>query len=69
MSVLGSKDPAAKPCVNRCTTHLGGDVCRGCGRTVAEIRDWPTYTREQRIQINERIKSCRKKSPTSSPKP
>ncbi len=42
------------PCVAVCSTTFD-DVCRGCGRTVIEVANWITYTREQKDVIWERI--------------
>lgn len=28
------------PCIGVCSTGLGDDVCRGCERTLGEIREW-----------------------------
>ena len=57
MSVTGrSTDAAANPCRGVCSTATGDYVCRGCGRTVDEIRDWNTLTRDQKIEINARVK-------------
>lgn len=39
------------PCVGRCSTSFGGDICRGCGRTVEEIRDWNRYTEEKKREV------------------
>lgn len=39
------------PCIGVCSTTLGDDTCRGCGRTLEQIRDWGAYTNEQRSKI------------------
>lgn len=39
------------PCIGVCSTTLGDDVCRGCGRTFEQIRDWAGYSPEQRQTI------------------
>jgi len=54
MNISGKKQPWDTPCNGTCSTTMGGLVCRGCGRTVPEIRDWPAMTQEQRIKINQR---------------
>lgn len=42
------------PCVRVC--RLGpDDRCEGCGRTVAEIRQWAGMTRDQRWEIMKRL--------------
>lgn len=52
MNINGDKSPWDKPCDGTCSLTVGGTVCRGCGRTVAEVRDWPTYTREECVVVN-----------------
>lgn len=42
------------PCVAVCSTTFD-DVCRGCGRTVAEVADWVFMTQEQKDVVWERI--------------
>lgn len=44
------------PCVGRCSTSYGGDFCRGCGRSVEQIRDWNTYTDDQKLEIMDQLK-------------
>ena len=47
------------PCVKVCKIKKGIDyislgsqlICVGCGRTLEQIRDWTTYTDEQRDSI------------------
>jgi predicted Fe-S protein YdhL (DUF1289 family) len=49
------------PCVGRCSHCVGDEVCRGCGRTIEEVRDWNTYTHEQRkvaMRAAKERKSC-----------
>ena len=36
------------PCEGLCSHNVGDDICRGCCRTVDEVRDWPAMTQEQR---------------------
>lgn len=42
------------PCIKVCQLDLD-NVCRGCGRTIDEIRDWRDMTPSQRIAVNQRI--------------
>ncbi|HBZ06002.1 DUF1289 domain-containing protein [Massilia sp.] len=42
------------PCVAVCSTTFD-DVCRGCGRTVAEVANWVSMTAEQKERVWERI--------------
>jgi predicted Fe-S protein YdhL (DUF1289 family) len=52
VSINGTRDtPTSSPCRGKCTTCYGGDFCKGCGRTVAQIRDWNTYTDQQKIAV------------------
>lgn len=31
------------PCIGVCTTARGDPICKGCGRSLVEVRDWNTY--------------------------
>lgn len=42
------------PCVAVCSTTFD-DVCRGCGRTVAEVADWVFMDDAQKEQVWTRI--------------
>ena len=44
------------PCVAVCSTTFD-DVCRGCGRTVAEVANWVFFTQEEKDVVWERILS------------
>lgn len=41
---------------DRCTTSMGDTMCRRCGRTEEQIRDWPTMTDYQKRAIVQGIK-------------
>ena len=51
------------PCIKVCKIKKGIDyislgsqlICVGCGRTLEQIRDWTTYTDEQRDSIMEKL--------------
>lgn len=43
------------PCIGHCSTALGDDVCRGCGRTFDEITRWPEMGEEERREVNRRL--------------
>jgi predicted Fe-S protein YdhL (DUF1289 family) len=43
------------PCIGHCSTALGDDVCRGCGRTFEEITRWLEMTEEERCAVNRRL--------------
>jgi predicted Fe-S protein YdhL (DUF1289 family) len=42
------------PCVAVCSTTFD-DVCRGCGRTVAEVAHWVSMPAEQKERVWRRI--------------
>jgi predicted Fe-S protein YdhL (DUF1289 family) len=42
------------PCVAVCSTTFD-DICRGCGRTVAEVAEWVFMTAEQKEVVWQRI--------------
>lgn len=44
------------PCVAVCSTTFD-DVCRGCGRTVAEVADWVFMSHEEKERVWARITS------------
>jgi predicted Fe-S protein YdhL (DUF1289 family) len=44
------------PCVAVCSTTFD-DVCRGCGRTVAEVAHWVSMPAEQKERVWQRILS------------
>ena len=53
MSVLS---PALTPCIGMCTaTALGDPICRGCGRTAEEVRDWNGYPDSLKRLIMKRL--------------
>ncbi|WP_410497952.1 DUF1289 domain-containing protein [Chitinibacter sp. S2-10] len=39
------------PCVAVCSTALGDDICRGCGRTMQEVAMWVALPAEQKEAI------------------
>lgn len=43
------------PCVAICSTALGDDVCRGCGRTVQEVAMWVALPEAQKELIWTRL--------------
>ena len=54
-NTLLERDAACNPCVGVCSTTTGDAVCRGCGRTVDEIRDWNSYTRPGKLLVKSRL--------------
>lgn len=51
MSVMRPNRPDSSPCVGRCSHNVGDDICKGCGRTIPEVRDWNQLTSEQKIEV------------------
>ena len=49
MPVLNTKP--LTPCAGRCSHNVGDEICRGCGRTVEEVRDWNTYSDDEKRAI------------------
>lgn len=43
------------PCVQVCRIDVESRVCSGCGRTIDEIREWTSYTEEERMAIMKRL--------------
>jgi predicted Fe-S protein YdhL (DUF1289 family) len=45
------------PCIGICTaTALGDAICRGCGRTFEQVRDWNQYSEDRKKEVVEMIK-------------
>ncbi|WOF81911.1 DUF1289 domain-containing protein (plasmid) [Pseudomonas sp. FeN3W] len=51
MSVLRPNQPDSSPCVGRCSHNVGDEICRGCGRSIPEVRDWNQYSSERKIAV------------------
>ena len=66
MSILGNSETVA--CKGVCSHAVGDDVCRGCGRTVEQVRDWNSYSREQKIDIIKAHKENLNSAPESRPR-
>lgn len=57
MRADGTREPHDTPCRGICsTTNIGDSVCAGCNRTAEEVIYWNTYSKEQKLAINQRIK-------------
>jgi len=39
------------PCVQLCVVDKETNKCKGCNRTLEQIRDWSKYSDEQRMDI------------------
>jgi len=58
MSILGRPNKAdSTPCVGICSHNTGGDVCKGCGRTVNEVYLWLGMTSEEKIEVKKLAKA------------
>lgn len=63
MSVLAK---TKHPCRGVCSTTTGDLICRGCHRSVEQIRDWNGYTEAQKVKFFEGIKKTRRSEPISA---
>jgi predicted Fe-S protein YdhL (DUF1289 family) len=45
------------PCVGKCSHNVGDDICKGCNRTIAEVRDWNTFSVAEKIARMEELKT------------
>ncbi len=43
------------PCIAICSTSQGDEVCKGCGRTFAEVQHWTALRPSEKRQIWRRI--------------
>lgn len=69
-NVAGSKDlqlntllhsQTDSPCIGYCSTALGDDVCRGCGRTFEEVTFWNVYSDEEKKAVMHRLQALKQK--------
>lgn len=44
------------PCIGKCTTPLGDDICKGCHRTYKEIIEWNGYSDDHKYKVIESVK-------------
>jgi len=51
----GAFTPSDSPCVAICST-LFDEVCRGCGRTAAEVSNWVFLSEDEKRQVWQRIR-------------
>ena len=51
----GMRSDTASPCIGVCSTALGDDICRGCGRSFEEVLNWHSYTDDQKREVNARL--------------
>lgn len=45
------------PCVGRCSTALGDEVCCGCGRTFTEVANWVCLNAAEREIVWQRLEA------------
>jgi predicted Fe-S protein YdhL (DUF1289 family) len=43
--------------VARCSTALGDEICRGCGRTFAEVANWVAMSEAEREAVWQRLEA------------
>lgn len=56
MNISGAKEPWDTPCIGVCSTTTGDSVCRGCGRTIDEIKCWVALSETERVMVNTEAK-------------
>lgn len=44
------------PCIGKCSTTYGDDICKGCGRTYLEVINWIIFTEEEKAAVRARLK-------------
>jgi predicted Fe-S protein YdhL (DUF1289 family) len=49
----------SSPCIAHCSTGLGDNVCRGCGRTFIEVANWSVLDPEAQQAVLERLPARR----------
>lgn len=61
MNIKGEKDLLDSPCIGICSsTNCGDEICIGCGRSAQEVIEWNSYSDEQKIAINLRLRPLQK---------
>lgn len=43
------------PCVSLCVVDKETKKCKGCGRTLDEIRNWSRYSDEERMEVMKKL--------------
>lgn len=57
MSTSNTRDKSdSSPCIGKCSHNVGDYICKGCGRTVEEVRDWNNLSPEFKIAVKELAK-------------
>ncbi len=49
------KASTTSPCIGVCQLDAARQICRGCGRTIAEIAAWPNLSDDERRAILARL--------------
>lgn len=49
----------SSPCIEVCEFKKGADECKGCHRTIDEIREWIIMTDEEKRKVKEKIHARR----------
>ncbi len=57
MNIAGNKTGTDNPCRNECTDLKDTPQCQSCKRTRKEIRNWGSFTDEEKRDINEDLKT------------
>jgi len=43
------------PCKSICQLNAAQNICKGCGRSIEEIRKWPRMTYYERMKVMKRL--------------
>jgi predicted Fe-S protein YdhL (DUF1289 family) len=43
------------PCISVCKIDPTTQICIGCKRTLEEVRNWTSFSSEQRLQVMQRL--------------
>ncbi len=54
--------PMPSPCIGICKMNADGSLCIGCGRSAAEIKDWPSYDGEQKLDAFRALRKRREET-------
>ena len=46
------------PCIGFCSTALGDDLCRGCGRTAQEVDGWIFMSDPEKAVVWDRVEKA-----------
>ncbi|MFN7836156.1 MAG: DUF1289 domain-containing protein [Burkholderiaceae bacterium] len=46
------------PCIGYCSTSLGDEVCKGCGRSLAEVDRWIAMSDAEKAAVWKRIEAA-----------